>query len=741
MPALLLYLVKFSCSLGILWLFYRLVLRSLTFYNWNRWYLMGYSILCFLIPFINIGPIRGEDPALQPVIIQYIPVIGEPAHPALPTAAGPAAMNPWNYLLLVLALGSSFLLIRFAVRWCSLYAIRRKALLIGDGPIRIFHVGHPIAPFSFGNAIFINPDQHSQNQWEEIILHEYVHIRQRHTLDILFGELLVIVNWYNPFAWLIRHSIRQNLEFIADRAVLETGRDKKDYQYHLLKVVGENRYRIANNFNFSSLKKRIIMMNKMKSTRLHLLRFLFILPLLATLLVAFRDRLPAFHSRKDLFVNAAGIVINTPSRKPVANATVKELNSGVQTTTDSRGYYKLRIPINSDSVRVSIQYSKIGYDGTITDKNWTSVKESKGMCDIGFVHLQSDTGNGIYSLRPMEEPPVDPSYADAVRRLKTVQVVDIVAQVRESMQKTHPEISLWYIGPHAQQWILVHMDGTVERYGYPGTPPVTDIGGKYGAEFFIMAGNLPPVSSNYLSRWAAISAQAEKEFHTATPGIRSIIFPGDSRVIVVPISGNPRVFDMNSANPKERPAFERLYGKLPDCVPAPSRNAPPPTIVPAPVDTVPHGRDTLKQTPIAMAAAPLKDIPIDKDKALWVVDGVTKPAGWDWRDSLKGVSIASEDLLTGEQAIRIFGKAGTNGVLAILTASGQNPLFQFSRLSRDLHPLYIIDGRIASRDVLATLDPNAILSINVLKPEAAKAIYGEKGRDGVILIILKNIPK
>lgn len=105
MPAILLYLVKFSCSLGILWLFYRLVLRSLTFYNWNRWYLMGYSLLCFLIPFINIGPIRGEDPALQPVIIQYIPVIGEPAHPALPTAVGPAAMNPWNYLLLVLALG------------------------------------------------------------------------------------------------------------------------------------------------------------------------------------------------------------------------------------------------------------------------------------------------------------------------------------------------------------------------------------------------------------------------------------------------------------------------------------------------------------------------------------------------------------------------------------------------------------------------------------------------------------
>lgn len=290
MPALLLFLVKLSCALGLIWLFYRLVLHSLTFYSLNRWYLLGYTVLSFLMPLVHIGPIRGEDPALQPVIIQYIPVIGAPVQLVATTAAH--TPDRWNYVLLVLALGSCFLLARFAFRCYSLRHMRREALLVKDGPIRIFHVGHPIAPFSFGNAIYINPDRHDENEWEEIILHEYVHIRQRHTVDILFGEFLLLVNWYNPFAWLIRYSIRQNLEFIADRAVVETGHDKKGYQYHLLKVLGQNRYKLANNFNFSSLKKRIIMMNKMKSTRLNLLRFLFILPLLTVLLVAFRDRFP-----------------------------------------------------------------------------------------------------------------------------------------------------------------------------------------------------------------------------------------------------------------------------------------------------------------------------------------------------------------------------------------------------------------------------------------------------------------
>ena len=290
MPAILIYLIKLSCSLGLLWLFYRLVLRGLTFYTWNRWYLLGYAVLSFLIPFVNIGPIDQEDPSLQPLIIQYIPVIGKPAdQTALPVTTA-QHWNMWQSLVFFLALGSCFLLLRLLFRWYSLRRLRRQAILLQQTPVKIYRVTHPIAPFSFGHAIYINTEIHTEKEWEEIVLHEYVHIRQRHTIDILLGELLVIVNWYNPFAWLIRYSIRQNLEFIADRAVVDNGADKKGYQYHLLKVVGQNHYRLTNNFNFSSLKKRIIMMNKSRSARLHLLRFLFILPLLTILLVAFRHQ-------------------------------------------------------------------------------------------------------------------------------------------------------------------------------------------------------------------------------------------------------------------------------------------------------------------------------------------------------------------------------------------------------------------------------------------------------------------
>ena len=289
MPPILVYLLRLSISLAVVWLFYQILLRRLTFYALNRWYLLGYSVLAFFIPLINIYPILGDGGAAgEPYLIQFIPVVGGQGRVvAVETHEG---MGWGTWLIWAFALGAVALLVRTVIRGLSLYRLRKSARLIESGPLRIYQVDASIIPFSFGNSIYINQDLHTKQQWSDIILHEYVHIRQKHTMDILVVELMCMLNWYNPFCWLIRWSIRQNLEFIADQQVLGSGVDRKGYQYHLLTVLGESRYRLANNFNFSSLKKRIVMMNKIRSARLHLLKFLFVLPLAVVLLVAFRDK-------------------------------------------------------------------------------------------------------------------------------------------------------------------------------------------------------------------------------------------------------------------------------------------------------------------------------------------------------------------------------------------------------------------------------------------------------------------
>jgi TonB-dependent SusC/RagA subfamily outer membrane receptor len=304
MPSTILYLLKCSISLSIVWLFYQLLLRRLTFYSVNRWYLMGYVVLSFLLPLIHIAlPAEKEMPGNMQVI-RYIPNLT-----GLSAGRNPRRLDVmftrWDILLIVVALGSMLLLAQLLIRYLSLRRMRQRAVLLQDSRMAIYHVDEPIIPFSFGKAIYLNPRLHTEKEYEEIILHEYIHVRQQHSIDIFLGEALCIVSWFNPFSWLIRHSIRQNLEFIADRQVLASGLDKKAYQYHLLKVVGVPSYRLANNFNFSSLKKRIVMMNKSRSARLHLVKFLFIVPLLGVLLVAFRDRvdigLPSvgFHSSNE----------------------------------------------------------------------------------------------------------------------------------------------------------------------------------------------------------------------------------------------------------------------------------------------------------------------------------------------------------------------------------------------------------------------------------------------------------
>ncbi len=292
MPYLLQYLIKFSISLSVLYLFYIIVLRPLTFYQWNRFYLLCYSMLSFCIPFINIDPWLNK-PALQgTAIIKIIPSITSYSNGnnVSDQEHGFVSMLNWSqWILLGLGLGCLMMLTRTILQLASLRRIRKTAQLINkEGSVHFYETTAPVSPFSFGNSIYFNSSLHPQQELESIIRHEYVHVKQKHSVDLMLAETLCIFNWYNPFAWLIRFSIRQNLEFIADSKVLANGLDKKEYQYLLLKVLGLPQYRIANHFNISNLKKRIIMMNKLKTARLQLARFLFVLPLLALLLLAFR---------------------------------------------------------------------------------------------------------------------------------------------------------------------------------------------------------------------------------------------------------------------------------------------------------------------------------------------------------------------------------------------------------------------------------------------------------------------
>ncbi len=769
MPIVPLFLLKLSVSLGLVWAFYQVVLRRMTFYGLNRWYLLGYTLISFFIPLINIGPMMADRPAGEPVLLQFIPAIGGLAGRVAPVPAiAGGGVSLWTVLLWILAVGAAALLVRFALRWVSLTRLRHRARLIPGLGVKVYQVDGQILPFSFGNSIYINQQLHTEKEWEDIVLHEYVHVRQRHTIDILIAELVCIANWYNPFAWLIRYSIRQNLEFIADQEVLNKGVDRKGYQYHLLKVVGEPQYRLANNFNFSSLRKRIVMMNKMRSARVQLLKLLFLLPLVAVLLVAFRDKgAKLFGSGGTKYVNAAGIAINGPDRRPLEGVVVREQESGLQTTTDAEGYYKLQIPLPGRSVKLHLDYTKPGYDTDTRTYSIPNVMQTIGLLDVAVLRHPDAPHSNLFIAPSMMIITGDPTYEDAKKDL--VRVLNENDDLNRYMQleKEHPEIGLFYMTEDRRKEVVVYMNGTIERYGYPGTPGLDELYKKYGQIDNYMATDHPnghQVNSGYLARWAAIGEQAQREFHNTNPNARAIIFPGDSRVIGVPVSGKPQVYDMDNDAGKERAEFERLYGKLPSCVPGAGFNSdemerkagwPASTAPKDAKDTVPGRGDTLGHPFVEGAVRSL-----DTASPLYIVDGKKMPAGWGI-GAVPSAMIRDVNVIKDKTATAVYGDLGKNGVILVNT---KDPGHDWSKGhstgvgiktagtvtlpgTPDRHPLIIIGGREVPYDTLQSINQDSIASIDVLKdfaflkrPEFVKK-YGDKGKDGVLVIHMKNEKK
>jgi hypothetical protein len=725
MPILFLYILKLSCSLGVIWLFYRLLLRNLTFYHLNRWYLLGYSLLAFLIPLIDIGPALKSDRPGEPVVLQFIPAMSEytPALVKTPVAQ-PESWSAWTVASAILMIGTVFFAVRIVLRWLALRQLRSSATLIQGGKCKIYQVEGSVRPFSYGNAIYINRELHTEQEWEEIILHEYEHVRGRHTIDILLAEWLTILNWYNPFAWLIRHSIRQNLEFIADRKVLAGGRDKKDYQYHLLKVIGQPQYQLANNFNFSSLKKRIVMMNKLHSARLNLVKFLFILPLLAVLLVAFRDSYSGLWNRRGgpVFINAVGVVIGLPDKAPLEGVTVSERRTGVHATTDARGFYKMRIPVTTDSIRVRLEFTKSGYKDNFHENfKPLVVKETVGMIDNNALESETKPFHEGFMLVPfMHPPPVDPSYEDAFASMKECLQENVNVQRLLAMQRAHPEVALFYTIEHRPKELVIHRDGSVEKFGFDGGPTIADLEKKYGQVPIWLKQDDPGAGNGYFAHWATISAEAEKTFHPANSTARAIIFPGDSRVIAVDGAGKARIYDMESNAPEERPAFEQAYGPLPKCVPPasiyPASRAPSPKR-----DTVPAPR---------------------KDTVKWGYAGMDSLGHVRWefgnthfmriqnRDAREGDSLRKP----GRDSGRVFGKDTIDDAKDV--DSGNADLSPNRKFPND--PRYFVDGVETDRTALGKMNLGDIMSIEVRHDSSATTQSGLKGGNMIVLITTRH---
>ena len=262
------YLLKANVGIALFYAFYKLFCQRDTFFQWRRFALLSFLGISFIYPLLNIQDWVKEQPAMYELADYYATwmateeitattpmIIDAPQLPSLLT------IGIYLYYIGVIVMS-----LRFVTQLGSVLRMRWKGKTTTIDGQRIISIPTEADPFSFFGWIFLHLPGLKDESRQEILKHEQTHARQWHSMDVILCELINIVCWFNPFAWLIKTEIRLNLEYLADNKVAETTSDCKLYQYHLLHLVNKNvQTGLCNNFNVSHLKHRIIMMNKKRT--------------------------------------------------------------------------------------------------------------------------------------------------------------------------------------------------------------------------------------------------------------------------------------------------------------------------------------------------------------------------------------------------------------------------------------------------------------------------------------------
>jgi beta-lactamase regulating signal transducer with metallopeptidase domain len=267
MNSWLLFLLKSTLILSLLYSFFRLIMRKETFFKLSRIALLFIVLASVIIPFIYLPqtihpiiPIKFE-PIFQsnsinekPVQINEIPSAIQSSVPASDRIQ-PIVFSTKTIVLFIYLIGVFISLLLFFYSIGLVFLLIRKSRKTDLNGIHLMIVNDDIQPFSFRRRILISQHDYNTNS-EPILTHELSHIRQGHFYDLMLMELVKIIYWFNPLVYRMDRDLKEIHEFQADEHTLNSGIDATKYQLLIIqKCVGPQRFALANSFNNCQIKK------------------------------------------------------------------------------------------------------------------------------------------------------------------------------------------------------------------------------------------------------------------------------------------------------------------------------------------------------------------------------------------------------------------------------------------------------------------------------------------------------
>ncbi len=286
MTAFVSYQIKSALCLMVFTLLYYALFRRETFHRLNRFLLMGMTVLSLVLPALHLPVSRagaGDVPFLIGSVTVYADRLGQGASGETPSGSW---LTP-----LYLAGVTVFSMYLLAQLGLLLYRILKGKRCRFMGA-RLVVLPENRQPFSFFNMVFM--DRHPGDT-DAVLRHELAHVRQWHSLDMIFIQLVKILQWFNPFLFLIEKAIQETHEYLADASVTEQDGEADGYRLLLLSRVFGVQPGIFSFFNHSRIKNRMIMLTKQKSPISHRLKYLCVLPVFVLLFVAIscQKKMPA----------------------------------------------------------------------------------------------------------------------------------------------------------------------------------------------------------------------------------------------------------------------------------------------------------------------------------------------------------------------------------------------------------------------------------------------------------------
>ncbi|MGV8136834.1 MAG: TonB family protein [Mangrovibacterium sp.] len=283
------YLFESGISLCLFTTLYLLLLRQETFFRLNRYFLLFGLFFSFFLPLMHL---RVYEP--QPIMLGEVTVFPYRNMLATVSVYGTSVSEHFvhtistrTWVIILYLCGFVFFSGRLFIRLFQVGLLVRRGKIIKEQGMNLVILDREAGPFSFLSYVFVGGQLKQQPGWQKILAHEFEHVRQGHSFDVLMLEIISSFQWCNPFFWLLKKALKENHEYLADQAVLKQEADPSFYKEVLLTRIIGPQMRIANNFNHSLITKRIKMMTKIKSSGLSNVKTLSGLLIAVALIVVF----------------------------------------------------------------------------------------------------------------------------------------------------------------------------------------------------------------------------------------------------------------------------------------------------------------------------------------------------------------------------------------------------------------------------------------------------------------------